>query len=287
MTRRMLLASLALVLVLRVAAARRSRASRRSAPAHTYAARRFPAVGACCRGQADTGLVHDHASRTASRSRTSRRGPGPHTGVHLIIVRRDLNSIVHVHPPIAPGREDQRRRSRSRSPARTASSSTRTRTRPVRSRTSSCSARSRVSGTLRPAEAAGLRLDRRGRRRLPLHDRTDAQPCMRSRRGSLTITVTDPHGKPARVHAVVRRARARDLLPEGLARLLPHARLRARRVRLHELPRRDEGDRQLVDARKADRRRARPGRRARGVSSFSARSDGHVLTAPFTLVVKP
>jgi len=30
-----------------------------------------------------------------------KRGPGPHTGVHLIIVRRDLNTIVHVHPPIA------------------------------------------------------------------------------------------------------------------------------------------------------------------------------------------
>jgi hypothetical protein len=27
-------------------------------------------------------------------------GPGPHTGVHLIIVRRDLATIVHRHPPI-------------------------------------------------------------------------------------------------------------------------------------------------------------------------------------------
>jgi hypothetical protein len=30
-----------------------------------------------------------------------RRGPGPHTGVHVIFVRRDLAAIVHVHPPIA------------------------------------------------------------------------------------------------------------------------------------------------------------------------------------------
>jgi hypothetical protein len=30
-----------------------------------------------------------------------RRGPGPHTGVHLIIVRRDLATIVHLHPPVA------------------------------------------------------------------------------------------------------------------------------------------------------------------------------------------
>lgn len=31
-----------------------------------------------------------------------KRGPGPHTGVHLIIVRRDLAAIVHTHPPISP-----------------------------------------------------------------------------------------------------------------------------------------------------------------------------------------
>ena len=30
-------------------------------------------------------------------------GPGPHTGVHLIIVRRDLAYIIHQHPPIGPG----------------------------------------------------------------------------------------------------------------------------------------------------------------------------------------
>jgi hypothetical protein len=30
-----------------------------------------------------------------------RRGSGPHTGVHLIFVRRDLAVIVHRHPPIA------------------------------------------------------------------------------------------------------------------------------------------------------------------------------------------
>ena len=32
-----------------------------------------------------------------------KRGPGPHTGVHLIIVRRDLATIVHQHPPVGPG----------------------------------------------------------------------------------------------------------------------------------------------------------------------------------------
>ncbi|HST25651.1 MAG TPA: hypothetical protein VLJ76_06645 [Gaiellaceae bacterium] len=32
-----------------------------------------------------------------------KRGPGPHTGVHLIMVRRDLGAIVHEHPPEQPG----------------------------------------------------------------------------------------------------------------------------------------------------------------------------------------
>jgi hypothetical protein len=30
-----------------------------------------------------------------------RRGAGPHTGVHLIVIRHDLGVIVHRHPPIA------------------------------------------------------------------------------------------------------------------------------------------------------------------------------------------
>ena len=38
-----------------------------------------------------------------------RTGTGPHTGVHLIIVRDDLAYIIHQHPPIAPdGRMSQR-----------------------------------------------------------------------------------------------------------------------------------------------------------------------------------
>jgi hypothetical protein len=34
---------------------------------------------------------------------TYRRGAGPHTGVHLIVIRRDLSEIIHRHPPIGPG----------------------------------------------------------------------------------------------------------------------------------------------------------------------------------------
>jgi hypothetical protein len=32
-----------------------------------------------------------------------RTGSGPHTGIHLIIVRDDLGVIIHRHPPIGPG----------------------------------------------------------------------------------------------------------------------------------------------------------------------------------------
>jgi hypothetical protein len=32
-----------------------------------------------------------------------KRGSGPHTGVHLIIVRSDLSTIIHRHPPIDDG----------------------------------------------------------------------------------------------------------------------------------------------------------------------------------------
>jgi hypothetical protein len=32
-----------------------------------------------------------------------RRGPGPHTGVHLIYVRDDLTTIIHHHPPVGAG----------------------------------------------------------------------------------------------------------------------------------------------------------------------------------------
>jgi hypothetical protein len=37
-----------------------------------------------------------------------RTGSGPHTGIHLIIVRSDLGAIIHKHPPIGPdGRLDE------------------------------------------------------------------------------------------------------------------------------------------------------------------------------------
>jgi hypothetical protein len=70
------------------------------APAHTYALVGFkPAVPAT----ANTPTTVSFAVRSPDgRTLTAfKRGPGPHTGVHLILVRRDLAYIVHQHPPIA------------------------------------------------------------------------------------------------------------------------------------------------------------------------------------------
>src|SRR5947207_13167675 len=33
-----------------------------------------------------------------------RHGAGPHTGVHLIVVRHDLGAVIHRHPPIGANR---------------------------------------------------------------------------------------------------------------------------------------------------------------------------------------
>ena len=89
-------------------------------------------------------------------------------------------------------------------------------------------------------------------------------------RDCLTATITDPSGKLGRLSPLVRRARARDLLPRGLARLLPHPRLRAVDARLHEHPRRREGGRPPGRAGTAQRRRAAAGRRDLAACSSSS-----------------
>lgn len=43
--------------------------------------------------------IHTPSGQIMTRFRT---GPGPHTGVHLILVRKDLATIVHLHPPHLP-----------------------------------------------------------------------------------------------------------------------------------------------------------------------------------------
>ena len=48
-------------------------------------------------------IVQPNAAGTQEVTMTKfKTGPGPHTGVHMIIVRNDLSVIIHRHPPIVP-----------------------------------------------------------------------------------------------------------------------------------------------------------------------------------------
>src|SRR5204863_85640 len=85
-------------------------------------------------------------------------------------------------------------------------------------------------GPRAPPGATAVQAGREGRR-LPLRDPGEAEaPCGA---GELPDVARDAARRLARdVHAVVRRACARDLLPRGHARLLPHTRLRRRGERV-------------------------------------------------------
>src|SRR5436305_8909237 len=74
---------------------------------------------------------------------------------------------------------------------------------------------------------------------------------------------------------MVRSARPRDLLPRGVARLFPHARLWSGRGELHLHPRRRQGQRPRDGARKDHPRRAPAGaRHLAAVSPDEARREG-------------
>jgi hypothetical protein len=70
--------------------------------AKTFALAGFEPAGAVKPGQPTT--VAFTVQQPSGAPLTSyRTGPGPHTGVHLIIVRDDLAYIIHDHPAVGPG----------------------------------------------------------------------------------------------------------------------------------------------------------------------------------------
>ena len=71
------------------------------AAARVFTLAGFTPAGTIHAGQPTTisYTVRQPDGATLTRYKT---GPGPHTGVHLIIVRDDLASIIHDHPPITP-----------------------------------------------------------------------------------------------------------------------------------------------------------------------------------------
>src|SRR5437868_1418396 len=76
--------------------------------ARTYRLAGFQPTGAVQAGRPTT--LSFTIDQPSGRPLTSyRRGAGPHTGVHLILVRSDLGAIVHRHPPVgADGRLEEK-----------------------------------------------------------------------------------------------------------------------------------------------------------------------------------
>jgi hypothetical protein len=69
--------------------------------ARTYRLTDFSPTGALVAGkpQQVSFVVDQPSGAPLTEYRT---GPGPHTGVHLIIVRSDLAMMIHRHPPVGP-----------------------------------------------------------------------------------------------------------------------------------------------------------------------------------------
>ena len=172
-----------------------------------------------------------------------RTGSGPHTGVHLIIVRSDLGAIIHRHPPIGAGRTDRRGGDASRRPGRyRVVVDAYPQARAGRSGTSSSSARSRS-----PARRRRNRCRRSGRRstvdgyRFALHD------AARTARDQAGVPATSPsrgpNGSPATftpwfgalAHAIFFRAGSLDYFHTHVCA--------AGHDRLHERARPDARDR--------------------------------------------
>jgi hypothetical protein len=72
------------------------------APARVFSLAGFQPNGAIAPGRPTT--ISFHIQQPSGKPLTRfKTGPGPHTGVHLIIVRDDLSYVIHQHPPIGPG----------------------------------------------------------------------------------------------------------------------------------------------------------------------------------------
>jgi hypothetical protein len=68
-------------------------------PARTFELASFTPTGTAVAGKPVT-LSFTVRQPDGSALTKYRRGPGPHTGVHLIIVKDDLSTIIHRHPPV-------------------------------------------------------------------------------------------------------------------------------------------------------------------------------------------
>ena len=211
-----------------------------------------------------------------------KRGPGPHTGVHLIIVRKDLATIIHRHPPIAPdGTISETVIFTKPGPYRVVVD-----VYPQDGAAAQFPARGIVARRrgLPPAEAARLHVDRRGRR-LPDHDPRAADAACDPGRdaerdghrpGRQAAEFTPWYG--ALAHAIFFREGTLDYFHTHVC--APGA----------------SGCTSLLGATKVAGSSSTPGKLTVGVLVpvagtwrlfLQTKVNGHILTAPFTLVVKP
>jgi hypothetical protein len=212
-----------------------------------------------------------------------RRGSGPHTGIHLIIVKSDLSTIIHQHPPVGPdGRLEQKvvfptpGRYRVVVDAYPASTPTgQTNFQLFRWITVYGKATKQPLPPFSPTVTVdGYRIALKGKPALHA-----IEPAF------LTVTVTDPQGRPATftpwfgalAHAIFFRAGSLDYFHTHVC--APGA----------------SGCTSVLGATKVTGSSATPGKLTVGVLVpvsgswklfLQCRVDGHVLTAPFTLHVQ-
>jgi hypothetical protein len=212
-----------------------------------------------------------------------RRGPGPHTGVHLIMVRRDLSTIVHRHPPIAAdGTISELVTFPEPGPYRVVVDAYPNTTGPQRN--FQLFASLRVAGAYTPQPLPAYRpTDVVDGYRVTLHGRPNLHAIQAA---FLTATVTDPSGRPARftpwfgalAHAIFFRAGSLDYFHTHVC--APGA----------------SGCTSVLGATRVTGSSSTPGKLTVGVLVpvagrwrlfLQCLVNGHVLTAPFTLTVKP
>ncbi len=209
-----------------------------------------------------------------------KRGAGPHTGVHVIIVRDDLESIIHVHPPIgANGQVRERVTLPEAGPYRVVVDAY---PRAAAQPNFQLFSKIDVAGAYTP-------------RPLPPFDRAtvvggyrfqvEGRPRLRAvEAGFVTITVTDPQGRPAHftpwfgalAHAIFFRTGTLDYFHTHVC--APGA----------------SGCTSVLGAAQVKGSSSTPGKLRVGVLVpvagtwrlfLQCRANGHVLTAPFTLEV--
>jgi hypothetical protein len=211
-----------------------------------------------------------------------RRGAGPHTGVHLIIVRDDLSVIIHRHPRVGPGGAIRQPVVLPKpGPYRVLVDAYPNLSGPLRN--FQLVAKLRAAGPYRPRPlpafeptqvVGGYRVSVRG-----------ASHLKAIRPAFVTATVTDPHGRPARftawygalAHAIFFRAGSLDYFHTHVCG--PAA----------------TGCTSVLGGASVTGRSSKPGRLDVGVLVplpgawrlfLQFRANGRVLTAPFTLRVR-